>query len=38
MSLPPQEMFKVPGQTELYSQYDEDGVPTHDSAGEKVIS
>lgn len=34
MSLPPQEMFR--GQTDLYSQFDADGVPTHDAAGEPI--
>lgn len=31
MSIPPSEMFK--SQTDLYSLFDEDGVPTHDAAG-----
>ena len=34
MSLAPQEMFK--SQSDLYSQFDEDGVPTHDASGEKI--
>jgi hypothetical protein len=35
MSISPQEMFRPPI-CDLYSQYDEDGVPTHDAAGEKL--
>eukprot|EP01036_Dinobryon_divergens_P030807 gene30807-40109_t len=34
MAVSPQEMFR--NQPELYSQFDEDGIPTHDAAGEKV--
>lgn len=34
MSIAPQDMFK--NQTDLYSQFDEDGVPTHDEKGEKL--
>jgi glutaminyl-tRNA synthetase len=34
MSVSPLEMFK--SQPELYSQFDEEGMPTHDAAGEKV--
>lgn len=34
MSMAPQDMFKT--QTDLYSQFDEDGVPTHDAAGEPL--
>lgn len=30
----PVDMFK--GQTDLYSQFDSDGVPTHDAAGEPL--
>lgn len=33
-NIPPQEFFRA--QTDLYSQFDEDGVPTHDAAGEKL--
>lgn len=32
MSIPPQEMFR--GQTDLYSKFDDDGIPTHDHKGE----
>ncbi len=31
MNIDPKEMFK--SQTDLYSKFDEDGVPTHDAAG-----
>lgn len=34
MAVSPQEMFR--NQPELYSLFDEDGIPTHDAAGEKV--
>ena len=34
MNVSPLEMFK--SQTDLYSQFDEEGVPTHDAAGEKL--
>lgn len=34
MSLSPQDMFR--GQPELYSAFDEDGIPTLDAAGEKI--
>jgi hypothetical protein len=34
MSLAPQDMFK--SQTDLYSKFDEEGIPTHDAAGEKI--
>ena len=34
MTVSPQEMFR--NQPELYSQFDEDGIPTHDAAGEKI--
>ncbi len=34
MSVAPEEMFK--NQPELYSQFDEEGIPTHDAAGEKI--
>lgn len=34
MTLDPKEMFK--SQTDLYSQFDEEGIPTHDAQGEKV--
>lgn len=34
MNIPPQELFK--SQTDLYSKFDEDGVPTHDAAGEPL--
>ena len=34
MSLAPEDMFK--SQTDLYSQFDADGIPTHDAAGEKI--
>ena len=34
MSVAPQDMFR--NQPELYSQFNEDGVPTHDAAGEKL--
>ncbi len=34
MAVSPQEMFRC--QPELYSQFDEDGIPTHDAAGEKI--
>jgi hypothetical protein len=35
MSIRPEEMFKAP-HCDLYSQFDEEGVPTHDAAGEKL--
>jgi hypothetical protein len=35
MSIRPEEMFKPPHCSD-YSQYDEEGVPTHDAAGEKL--
>ncbi len=34
MSVPPEEMFR--SQTDLYSQFDEFGIPTHDVSGEKL--
>lgn len=34
MSIPAEEFFRR--QTDLYSQWDEEGVPTHDAAGEKL--
>ncbi len=34
MSIAPEEMFK--SQTDLYSLFDEEGIPTHDAAGEKI--
>ncbi len=34
MNLDPKDMFK--SQTDLYSQFDENGVPTHDAKGEKI--
>ena len=34
-SIAPVDMFKPP-HCDLYSQFDEDGVPTHDAAGEKL--
>jgi cysteinyl-tRNA synthetase len=34
MSIDPAEMFKA--QTELYSAFGEDGVPTHDKAGKEI--
>ncbi len=34
MSLAPEDMFR--GQPELYSQFDAEGMPTHDAAGEKI--
>jgi len=34
MSIPAEEFFR--SQTDLYSQFDEDGVPTHDATGEKI--
>lgn len=34
MNLRPQDMFR--NQTDLYSAFDADGVPTHDAAGEKL--
>jgi hypothetical protein len=33
-SLNPVDMFK--GMTDLYSRFDEDGVPTHDAAGQEL--
>jgi tRNA splicing ligase len=36
MSIKPQEFFRTGANAALYSQFDEDGVPTHDAAGEKV--
>ena len=33
-NIPPQEYFK--SMTDLYSLFDEDGVPTHDAKGEKL--
>jgi len=35
MSLAPQDMYRPP-HCDLYSQFDDDGVPTHDKAGEKL--
>ncbi len=32
--IPPQEFFR--GQTDLYSLFDENGIPTHDAAGEPL--
>jgi len=34
MSVSPYEMFL--SQTSLYSQFDEEGIPTHDASGEKI--
>jgi hypothetical protein len=34
MSIAPEEMFK--SQTDLYSAFDTEGIPTHDAAGEKI--
>jgi hypothetical protein len=34
MSVAPEDMFR--SQTDLYSLFDEEGVPTHDAAGEKI--
>ena len=34
MSINPVDMFR--SQTDLYSQFDDEGIPTHDAAGEKV--
>lgn len=34
MSIAPEDMFRA--QPELYSQFDSEGVPTHDAAGEKI--
>jgi len=34
MSIAPQDMFK--DKTDLYGQFDENGIPTHDAAGEKL--
>jgi glutaminyl-tRNA synthetase len=34
LSVAPEDMFK--SQTDLYSQFDADGVPTHDNTGEKL--
>lgn len=34
MNTPPEQLFRL--QTDLYSAFDEDGVPTHDSKGEKL--
>lgn len=34
MSIPAEDMFR--GQTDLYSQFDEFGIPTHDNTGEKI--
>jgi hypothetical protein len=34
MNLAPEDMFR--SQTDLYSQFDEFGIPTHDAAGEKI--
>jgi hypothetical protein len=34
MSLRAEDMFK--SQTDLYSQFDAEGMPTHDAAGEKI--
>ena len=34
MSIAPEDLFK--DKTDLYSQFDADGVPTHDAAGEKL--
>jgi len=36
MSIPPQEFFRTGAIAALYSQFDEEGVPTHDAAGEKL--
>lgn len=34
MNIAPEEMFK--SQLELYSKFDEEGIPTHDVSGEKI--
>ena len=34
--LDPANMFKVPGEKEKYSRWDNDGVPTHDAGEEKI--
>ena len=34
MNIDPREMFK--SQTDLYSKFDEDGVPTHDANGQEI--
>lgn len=34
MNLDPRDMFK--GQADLYSRFDDDGIPTHDAAGEPL--
>jgi len=34
MTVSPLEMFRT--QTDLFSQFDEEGMPTHDAAGEKI--
>lgn len=37
MSVAPEDMFKTdPEASKLYSAYDEEGIPTHDAAGEKL--
>lgn len=35
-SVPPQEMFKTPEESPKFSQWDADGIPTHDSSGEEL--
>jgi hypothetical protein len=34
MSIAPQDLFRA--QTDLYSQFDADGVPTHDATGKEL--
>jgi len=36
MAIKPEDMYRSGDQANLYSQYDADGVPTHDAAGEKL--
>lgn len=36
MSIRPEDMFKPPHCTEGYTQFDEEGIPTHDASGEKL--
>jgi hypothetical protein len=34
MNIDPREMFK--SQTDLYSKFDEEGIPTHDTEGKEI--
>lgn len=36
MSIRPEDMFKPPHCNDGYTQFDEEGIPTHDASGEKL--